>query len=76
VSAGDLIHIIGSGGPDAIFLLVVFCSLLLGGRVYVRREIDYRDALISRQDEQLSRQQDLFDGALKLLDQANRRLVP
>ena len=67
MSFGDIIKLVQGGGPDVIFLLLMFCSLWLGGRIYVRREIDYRDQLIAKQDERLSRQQDLFDEALKFM---------
>lgn len=73
MSFGDLVKLVQGGGPDAIFLLLLFCSLWLGGRIYVRREIDYRDQLIAKQDERLTRQQDLFDDALKLLEQIQDR---
>jgi hypothetical protein len=76
VYLGDVIRIAQSGGPDAIFLLLLFVGMLLGGRIYVKREIDYRDQLIARQDERLSRQQDLFDQALAMVrDQLRTRPV-
>lgn len=64
---GDVIKIVQGGGPDAIFLLLLFSSLWLGGRIFVKREIEYRDQLIAKQDERLNRQQDLFDQALTML---------
>ena len=77
MSLGDVIRIVQSGGPDAIFLLLIFCGLLLGGRIAIKREIEYRDILIAKQDIAITRQQDLFDQALGLLRQAaEHRLVP
>lgn len=73
MSLSDVIHIVQSGGPDAIFLLLTFVGLLLGGRIAVKREIDYRDALIARQEATLTRQQDLFDQALSLLRETQGR---
>lgn len=67
MSLGDVIKIVQGGGPDAIFLLLLFCGLVLSNRICIRREVEYRDALISKQDERLGRQQDLFDEALKLI---------
>ena len=73
MSLGDVIRIAQSGGPDAIFLLLLFIGLLLGGRIALMREIDYRDGLIARQQETLTRQQDLFDQALGLLKEEVQR---
>lgn len=75
MSFGDIVRIVQSGGPDAIFLLLLFSSLWLGGRIFVKREIEYRDQLIGKQDERLNRQQDLFDEALKMLRELQDRRV-
>ena len=67
MSLTDIFGIIQSGGPDAIFLLLLFCALWIRGVVYAKREVDYRDSLLAKQDTMLTRQQDLFDQALGLL---------
>ena len=76
MSISDVFRIVQSGGPDAILLLLIFVGLLLKGPLALQREVGYRDALLQRQQEALTRQQDLFDQALDLLQDQSRRQAP
>jgi hypothetical protein len=67
VSLGDVFASVKDGGPDSIFLLLLFITLWLAGKIYAKREIDYRDLLIERQAAIIDRQQASFDDALKLI---------
>ena len=55
-------------GPfGVIFVLLFFGVLILSNKLYLKREIDYREEIIDRLTQQLDKQQELFDGALELL---------
>lgn len=74
MSLGDFFHIVENGGPDAIFLLLVFSAMWLSGRIFQKNAVDYRDAqiqyrenIIERQNTNIQRQQELFDQALRTI---------
>ena len=74
MSLSDFFHIVQDGGPDAIFLLLVFSGMWLSGRIFAKSVVDYRDEqiqyreqIIERQTATIQRQQELFDQALKTI---------
>lgn len=71
----DVYKVVSNGGPDVIFLLLLFVSLFLTGVLRVKREVDTQieqvttmkginESLLAR----LDRQQALFERSLDLLD--------
>jgi hypothetical protein len=74
LSLSDIFKVVENGGPDVIFLLLVFSSLWLLGRIFSKEsiayrdeQVRYRDALIERQGLTITHQQELFDQALRLI---------
>ena len=72
MGAGDIWRVVQNGGPDAIFLLIIFSSLWLTGRIFDKRAVDYRDkqieqrdAIIERKDQIIARNTEVFDQTMK-----------
>lgn len=68
MSVSDIFKVVAGGGPDAIFLLLIFSSLILAGRLYAKNAIDYRDEQIDYRDKIIDRQNLVIDEQRKLFD--------
>lgn len=71
----DVYKVVANGGPDVIFLLLLFLSLFLTGVLRVKREVDAQtEQVITMKGinddllERLDRQQALFERSLDLLE--------
>lgn len=68
-----IFKIIENGGPSAIFLLLIFFSLLLTGTLRLKREVEGLEKLNNELLARVDKQQALFERSLDLLE---RQVLP